>query len=314
MGPDAIVSVVLSGLVPTIMMAPPSEDGKDGFGAILDQVIADAHALVGDIEIAAYPHRNRCDRRSRRSPKRRDGPPNSSSRAGRSRSSATRRPAPSWRAASRPRRGELNRRANQLARELLSRGVRPDDVVALLIPRSVEWVIGMLATWKVGAAYSPFDQKWGIERIAGLVERQRHADRGGHPVLARAHRGTHRERGARRPDRARRPRDGVATSNRSTTPTSRTTRGRTSTRAPPGTRHLDVGLDRTAQAHDGADAGPDPTTISRTARPPGGGRHRVLIANSPLFDQTQKNIWVGLAYGGVLHLAADGFDPGHSPS
>ncbi len=36
----------------------------------------------------------------------------------------------------------------------------------------------------------------------------------------------------------------------------------------------------------------------------------LLIANSPLFDQTQKNIWVGLAYGGVLHLADDGFDPG----
>ena len=53
MGPDAIVSVVLSGLVPTIMMAPPSEDGKDGFGTILDQVIADAHTLVGDIEIVA---------------------------------------------------------------------------------------------------------------------------------------------------------------------------------------------------------------------------------------------------------------------
>lgn len=35
----------------------------------------------------------------------------------------------------------------------------------------------------------------------------------------------------------------------------------------------------------------------------------VLIASSPRFDLTQKNIWTALRVGGVIRLATEGFDP-----
>ena len=108
----------------------------------------------------------------------------------------------------------------------------------------------------------------------GTRRRQRNAGRGGHPVLERAHRRTHRERGARRPDRARRPRDGASPrlTRRHRFP-ARSVVGRARGHAP-GARHLDVGLDRTAEADDGADARRVQQLPVVPVRPPGEGRHR----------------------------------------
>ncbi len=53
--------------------------------------------------------------------------------------------------------GELDARANGLAWLLSERGVGEGDVVALHLERSREWVVAMLATWKVGAAFIPVD-------------------------------------------------------------------------------------------------------------------------------------------------------------
>ncbi|WP_308250570.1 non-ribosomal peptide synthetase/MFS transporter [Nonomuraea rhizosphaerae] len=52
---------------------------------------------------------------------------------------------------------ELNERANRLARHLLAEGVKPGDLVALLLERSVDHVVAMLAVQKAGAAYVPLD-------------------------------------------------------------------------------------------------------------------------------------------------------------
>ncbi|HZD15584.1 MAG TPA: AMP-binding protein, partial [Pseudonocardiaceae bacterium] len=52
---------------------------------------------------------------------------------------------------------ELDARANQLARFLLRRGVRPGDRVGLLFDRAVDGYAGMLAVLKVHAAYVPLD-------------------------------------------------------------------------------------------------------------------------------------------------------------
>ncbi|HXM58370.1 MAG TPA: amino acid adenylation domain-containing protein, partial [Candidatus Dormibacteraeota bacterium] len=52
---------------------------------------------------------------------------------------------------------ELNRRANRLARLLVARGVGPEAVVGLALPRSTALVVAMLATLKAGAAYLPLD-------------------------------------------------------------------------------------------------------------------------------------------------------------
>ncbi|HSA48990.1 MAG TPA: condensation domain-containing protein, partial [Yinghuangia sp.] len=52
---------------------------------------------------------------------------------------------------------ELNERANRFARALTARGVGAEDVVALVLPRSVAWVVAVLGVLKTGAAYLPVD-------------------------------------------------------------------------------------------------------------------------------------------------------------
>ena len=48
--------------------------------------------------------------------------------------------------------GQLNCRANQLARHLRRRGVGPDVLVGLCVEKSIEMVVGVLATLKAGGA------------------------------------------------------------------------------------------------------------------------------------------------------------------
>ncbi len=52
---------------------------------------------------------------------------------------------------------ELDERANRLAHLLVGRGVGPGQRVALLLPRSTEAIVAMLAVTKTGAAYVPID-------------------------------------------------------------------------------------------------------------------------------------------------------------
>ncbi|HZF40192.1 MAG TPA: amino acid adenylation domain-containing protein [Blastocatellia bacterium] len=65
---------------------------------------------------------------------------------------------------------ELNRRANQLARLLIGKGIGPEDVAALAMPRSPEMVIALLGILKAGAAYLPIDPDYPPERIAFVFE------------------------------------------------------------------------------------------------------------------------------------------------
>jgi syringomycin synthetase protein SyrE len=60
--------------------------------------------------------------------------------------------------------GELNTRANQLARHLRGVGVEPDMRVALLLERSIDLVVAQLAALKSGAAYVPIDPSFPDER------------------------------------------------------------------------------------------------------------------------------------------------------
>ncbi|MGC0423591.1 nonribosomal peptide synthetase DhbF [Embleya sp. AB8] len=64
---------------------------------------------------------------------------------------------------------ELNGRANRLARTLLARGVGPEDIVAVALPRSPQWVVAVLAVLKAGAAYLPLDPEYPAKRIAFML-------------------------------------------------------------------------------------------------------------------------------------------------
>ncbi|WP_432587791.1 amino acid adenylation domain-containing protein [Streptomyces sp. HD1123-B1] len=64
---------------------------------------------------------------------------------------------------------ELNARANRLAHELIARGAGPERLVGVVLPRSAELVVALLAVVKSGAAYVPVDPGYPAERIAHLL-------------------------------------------------------------------------------------------------------------------------------------------------
>ncbi|MER6169537.1 amino acid adenylation domain-containing protein, partial [Streptomyces violaceorubidus] len=76
--------------------------------------------------------------------------------------------------------GELNSRANQLARLLVQRGIGPEQYVAVFLPRSAELVVALLAVLKTGAAYLPVDPEYPADRIAYVLDDAR-------PALALTH-------------------------------------------------------------------------------------------------------------------------------
>ncbi|MDL4774583.1 non-ribosomal peptide synthetase [Actinomadura xylanilytica] len=66
--------------------------------------------------------------------------------------------------------GEVNARANRLARHLVAQGVGPEQFVALKFSRSADLVVGVLAVLKAGAAYVPVDPDYPVDRIAYMLD------------------------------------------------------------------------------------------------------------------------------------------------
>jgi len=65
--------------------------------------------------------------------------------------------------------GELERRANQLARFLRSRGVRRGDCVGLWLGRAMDAYVALLGILKAGAAYVPLDLEYPAERVSFIL-------------------------------------------------------------------------------------------------------------------------------------------------
>lgn len=65
---------------------------------------------------------------------------------------------------------QLNRRANQLAHRLQELGVGPEKVVGIMLERSLEIAVAILAVLKSGGAYLPLDPKTPCERLSFILQ------------------------------------------------------------------------------------------------------------------------------------------------
>jgi amino acid adenylation domain-containing protein len=65
---------------------------------------------------------------------------------------------------------EMNQRANRLAHHLIALGVGPDKLVGLVVERSLEMPIAILATMKAGGAYLPIDTAMNETRLKTIVD------------------------------------------------------------------------------------------------------------------------------------------------
>jgi amino acid adenylation domain-containing protein len=65
---------------------------------------------------------------------------------------------------------ELNQKANQVARILSGKGVKADTVVGIMVERSIEMIVGIMAILKSGGAYLPIDPEYPEERIKFMLE------------------------------------------------------------------------------------------------------------------------------------------------
>jgi len=66
--------------------------------------------------------------------------------------------------------GAMNRRANQMARYLQRKGVRPESRVGVSLSRSESLVVSLLAIWKAGGAYVPLEPSYPVERLEYMIK------------------------------------------------------------------------------------------------------------------------------------------------
>ncbi|MCI3935033.1 non-ribosomal peptide synthetase [Streptomyces sp. AN091965] len=71
--------------------------------------------------------------------------------------------------------GDLAGRVHRVARALRARGIGPDDLVALALPRSADLVVALLAVLDAGAAFQPLDAAHPVERLRELIDDTRPA-------------------------------------------------------------------------------------------------------------------------------------------
>jgi amino acid adenylation domain-containing protein len=65
---------------------------------------------------------------------------------------------------------ELNEKSDQLAYVLKEKGVKPDNIVGLMLERSIEMIIGIFGILKAGGAYMPIDPNYPEERIYFMLK------------------------------------------------------------------------------------------------------------------------------------------------
>jgi amino acid adenylation domain-containing protein len=66
--------------------------------------------------------------------------------------------------------GELNRKANRVARILQGRGIRPGVIVGVCLSRTVDLPVGLLGILKAGGAYVPLEAELPSSRLSYILE------------------------------------------------------------------------------------------------------------------------------------------------
>lgn len=64
---------------------------------------------------------------------------------------------------------ELDKKANQLAHYFLACQIKQNDIIGVLLPRSIECYISLLAILKIGAIYVPISEEYPAERIKHIL-------------------------------------------------------------------------------------------------------------------------------------------------
>ena len=67
--------------------------------------------------------------------------------------------------------GQLNARANRLARALLARGLGQEGVVAVVAERNLDWMAAVLGVFKAGGVYLPIEPHFPADRITRMLSR-----------------------------------------------------------------------------------------------------------------------------------------------
>ncbi|MCD7440494.1 amino acid adenylation domain-containing protein [Streptomyces lincolnensis] len=66
---------------------------------------------------------------------------------------------------------ELDREANRIANALLAAGVRAEDVVAVVMDRTLDWIAAALGVFKAGGVYLPVRPDFPADRVAAQLRR-----------------------------------------------------------------------------------------------------------------------------------------------
>jgi amino acid adenylation domain-containing protein len=64
----------------------------------------------------------------------------------------------------------LDKRAGSLSSALMEKGVKSGIIVVLMVERSIEMIVGLLAIFKAGGTYLPVDTEYPIQRIQYMVD------------------------------------------------------------------------------------------------------------------------------------------------
>ncbi|KAJ5579632.1 uncharacterized protein N7459_005617 [Penicillium hispanicum] len=65
---------------------------------------------------------------------------------------------------------QLQMRVGSIARELANKNVGPGSRIGVFQTPTADWICSLLAIWRVGATYIPFDRKVGIDRLAVIAQ------------------------------------------------------------------------------------------------------------------------------------------------